>query len=82
MAQACLFVEALSVGYFFENNCFKLAILAVYIQPTSQSSIFVYNCKPSQLTFLGLLYFRTLVPPLPAAAVSYTHLTLPTILLV
>ena len=36
--------------------------------PTSQSSIFVHNCKPSQLTFLGLAYFRALAPPLPAAA--------------
>ena len=36
--------------------------------PTSQSSIFVYNCKLSQLTFLGLVYFRALAPPLPAAA--------------
>ena len=28
--------------------------------PTSQSSIFVYNSKPSQLTFLGLAYLRAI----------------------
>jgi hypothetical protein len=29
--------------------------------PTSQSSIFVYNSKPSQLTVLGLAYLRAIV---------------------
>ena len=63
---AKLQVEALSVGYFFENYCFKLAILAVYIITTHLTTLFWDSVPQANHVHPKIPIIACVLPPINA----------------